>query len=386
MSSQSSLDRIATWARQHPLLAILAGGLLSLTAVCVACSGLLVMAGLVADSDKGTPAPTSAQAARSRLTPTPTVTLTPTPISTPRPTPTPTPKPTPTPTPRPMPTPTPLLERQVVVPPKEMYQTSIFIDYDATLMCTIAVTGGNNDINVRVLGADRQPIIEEPRLAGTNVVRVRVQGGQQYFLIFDNSFSTRTNKTVKVTCVAIPVAGVTATVLPSPTGEERAPSGAQLLTPTPTPRPTSTPTPAPPTPTPEPTPTPGLSADEQAYLAVVVDQLERMYDSLQRFSDPLNEAQRDPYVILDPGWKLKVATELAIWQATYNEAKNLTPPPRFAAFHQTYVSALEQFSLAADDFAYGVDHLDPGRINAAASRLQEGTRLLQEAMKQMPPH
>ncbi|MCM8745831.1 hypothetical protein NET03_04745 [Thermomicrobium sp. CFH 73360] len=444
------------------------------------------------------------------------------------------------------------------MPPKQVYQVGIPVDYDAALTCTITVTGGNNDINVKVLDTAGKPIIEEPRLAGTNVVRVRVQRGHQYFLVLDNSFSTKTSKTVGIVCVATPLAE--AKVESRPTGEGHAPRGAQLVTPTPTPtpvrptptpeptptptpvrptptpeptptptpvrptptpeptptptpvrptptpeptptptpvrptptpeptptptpvrptptpeptptptpvrptptpeptptptpvrptptpeptptptpvrptptpeptptptpvrptptpeptptptpvrptptpeptptptpvrptptpEPTPTPTPVRPTPTPEPTPTPGLSAEELQYLSVVLGQSKRMQDSLQRLSDPLEQAQSDPYVIFTPAWRAKVAVELAIWKSTYEEARNLTPPPRFAAFHQTYVSALEQFSLAADDFAYGIDHLDARRISVAASRLEEGGRLLQEAMKQMPPH
>jgi hypothetical protein len=149
-NSASSLDRPRSGALQHRVLAVLLGGLLALTvaltALCATCKGL--------------------------WTPTPTPTL--------------------------------LLERQVVVPPKESHEIRFDIDRDSMLACTITVSGGNNDIDIRILDADRQPILYEPRLAGTNTVRVSIPGGQQYWLVLDNSFSSRTQKRVQVRCVATP--------------------------------------------------------------------------------------------------------------------------------------------------------------------------------------
>lgn len=147
----------------------------------------MIFAALVTGTDTATPTPARV-AAPTQASPSPTPTRTP----------------TPTPAWTPTPTPTLLLERQVVVPPKESHEIRFDIDRDSMLACTITVSGGNNDIDIRILDADRQPILYEPRLAGTNTVRVSIPGGQQYWLVLDNSFSSRTQKRVQVRCVATP--------------------------------------------------------------------------------------------------------------------------------------------------------------------------------------
>lgn len=123
----STFDRLRSWAQQNRLLAVVLGGILGLTGVCVVCSVLVVLFNAVTGSD--TPTPTAvAQAEAQELvttptvrptatpaaspTPMPTTSPTPEPTATPEPTPTPTPQPTPTPeptaTPTPIPTPTPV--------------------------------------------------------------------------------------------------------------------------------------------------------------------------------------------------------------------------------------------------------------------------------------
>jgi hypothetical protein len=244
------------------------------------------------------------------------------------------------------------------------------------LVCSIAVSGGDNDINMQVLNAERQPILEEPRLAGTNVVQAPGAGEQEHWVVLDNSFSSRTHKSVEVRGIA---ALTSEPVLALP------PIVTSTVAPTPMPVPTPTPTPVPtPTPAPAPTPTAGLSSDELAYVTTIHRQATTMHGSMSRFRLLAGQVPTNPSILLDPNWRVKAAAELAIWKATYEQAKGLTPPPRFAAMHDTYLRALEQFSLAADDIAYGIDHLDADRINAGTSKLEEGARLLEEAAQQMP--
>ena len=147
-NSDSPLDRLRSWAFQNNVVLFLFGGLLTLTALLLALVGLVLY-----------------------FAPDPKV----------------------------------VVERQVVVPPKESHEIHFYIDRDAVLACKITVTGGNNDINVSVLDANRRTLLYEPRLAGTNTVRVTVFEGQQYWLVLDNSFSSRTQKRVQVRCVATPL-------------------------------------------------------------------------------------------------------------------------------------------------------------------------------------
>ena len=125
MGSGSQIDRLRSWAQQNRLLAAVLGGILGLTGVCVACSVLVILFGVITGSDAPTPTAVAQAEAQQRVgtpttqpiatpvaSPTPILTASPTrePTATPQPTPTPTlqPTPSPEPTPTPVPTPTPI--------------------------------------------------------------------------------------------------------------------------------------------------------------------------------------------------------------------------------------------------------------------------------------
>lgn len=170
------------------------------------------------------------------------------------------------------------------------------------------------------------------------------------------------------------VAAVEGTPQPSPT-----PTTAPTPTPTtePTPMPTPTPTPAPtPTPTPDPTPTPtptpaSVSRDE--YLETVYYLSESMSVSMDIVGDLLQDPQ-----LGSEQWRNRVATEMLIWRANYNDAQKLVPPGDLATFHDVFVRALERYASASQD----IDRLIAGDLSVAdqaIAKMEEGQRLLGEA-------
>lgn len=121
------------------------------------------------------------------------------------------------------------------------------------------------------------------------------------------------------------------------------------------------------------------SMSESRYRSEIGSQLSTMGSSMGRFSQLAGTPQ-----LLSNSWKLDVAVELAIWQQSYREARQMDPPTGFEAFHRKYVSALAKFDSAATDAAAGIDDVDSSRLESANRKISEGRVLLQDAEDLMP--
>ncbi len=134
-----------------------------------------------------------------------------------------------------------------------------------------------------------------------------------------------------------------------------------------------------PEPKPEPTPTPasasGFTDEEQEYLNQVSELTETMSASLRRFSQLFSNPR-----IGATDWTVAVATEFAIWQATYDDASAIDPPPVFADMHATLVSALELYVQASQQASYGIDNFDADSIAQGVESLNQANALIAEAL------
>lgn len=122
----------------------------------------------------------------------------------------------------------------------------------------------------------------------------------------------------------------------------------------------------------------GFSADEQAYLSEVGPLLTNMGSSFGRVSTLLQSPQ-----IGDADWSIQLATELALWKATYQKVNSITPPPAFAEMHATVVEALRLDDAAATDMANALDTLDPNLLLQAKSEMDQSNALIQQANDQL---
>jgi micrococcal nuclease len=120
--------------------------------------------------------------------------------------------------------------------------------------------------------------------------------------------------------------------------------------------------------------TQGFTADEQAYALTVGAQASELQQSFQRFGELFQNPR-----IGEDDWTFQVATELAFWRASYNDAQQMTPPAAFADIHATYVQALSLYASAGDDIAYGIDNYDAAALESAADKLNQGNDLLTQA-------
>jgi hypothetical protein len=118
----------------------------------------------------------------------------------------------------------------------------------------------------------------------------------------------------------------------------------------------------------------GLSADEQAYANAVLEIVTTMSDSLESFGLLFANPR-----IGEEDWTIQVAANLVIWQLSYDQLLELTPPPAFEEVHLTLLTALSLYSSAADDIAAGIDSLDATRLEEAVRKMEEAIVYLDEA-------
>ena len=116
-----------------------------------------------------------------------------------------------------------------------------------------------------------------------------------------------------------------------------------------------------------------------AYESAVMSQTSALSVSMGRFAVLAQDPQ-----FFDGQWKIEVATELAVWQATYREAQAMAAPSGYEAFHRKYMAALSQFDAAASKVARGIDTVNPGLVEDASADMDAGTRLIDEAMEEFP--
>ena len=115
------------------------------------------------------------------------------------------------------------------------------------------------------------------------------------------------------------------------------------------------------------------------YKSAVLSQADALGVSMGRFAVLAQDPQ-----FFSGTWKVEIATELAIWRATYRDALSMSTPSGYDAFHRKYVAALAKFDAAATKVADGIDSNDPDLIEDASADMDEGTRLIDEAMDEFP--
>jgi hypothetical protein len=98
-------------------------------------------------------------------------------------------------------------------------------------------------------------------------------------------------------------------------------------------------------------------------------------DDLVRITDSTRESFRTFATLLgnprfgQDDWTSEVEAQLAIWDANYEEALELNPPPVFAETHALLLEALRIYGEAGDDVTLGLDTLDPNMINQASAKV-----------------
>lgn len=136
--------------------------------------------------------------------------------------------------------------------------------------------------------------------------------------------------------------------------------------PTPTPDtaalPTATPGVALPTATPQPAP---LSVDENLYL-VDFDNISANYDRALSAVDRLvASAGGNAAVFADPQWITDMNTAIQLLSRAGEEVARMTVPDRFAAAHNSLLTAADQYNTAANLLSAGVTASDTAQFDAA---------------------
>jgi hypothetical protein len=168
-------------------------------------------------------------------------------------------------------------------------------------------------------------------------------------------------------------------------------------TPTETPvTPTATPTPATPTPSqvaPSPTatqqaspattpvppassPAPAQMTDaQQAYLDDLFSKWRIIDNSDDSFNQLNSQLRADSSLISNPEWQKQMVSQLAIWQSTYEAAKNGTAPRGLEIINGKWIDFLGHKNLSADELTRGIKQLDVKLINQGETELDTANDL-----------
>ena len=122
----------------------------------------------------------------------------------------------------------------------------------------------------------------------------------------------------------------------------------------------------------------GDTAEEAEYLRHANELVGAFNDSYVRVAELFGRPQ-----ISDPEWTADLATELALWQDTYQEMQRLDPPPLFEEFHATTLEALALFDEAATDITVGLDNSDFDRVSVGLEKIIRATAPMEAAMRML---
>jgi excisionase family DNA binding protein len=112
----------------------------------------------------------------------------------------------------------------------------------------------------------------------------------------------------------------------------------------------------------------GYSSAEAAYVDEINSQANLLASTMNDFQQ-LFAAPR----IGEDDWTFQFAAVVVTWRVTEEDALAMTPPPVFAATHDSYLLSLRYLNMAGDEYIAGVDALDPARIEQGNGHLQRAT-------------
>ena len=86
----------------------------------------------------------------------------------------------------------------------------------------------------------------------------------------------------------------------------------------------------------------------------------------------------------DDDWTLQLATQLAIWKTTYEDAQKLQAPDEWRGWNQRYIAVLSRSDRAAGEFASGIDQRNADLIYEAGAEIQQAGQELTVLNNDMP--
>ena len=92
----------------------------------------------------------------------------------------------------------------------------------------------------------------------------------------------------------------------------------------------------------------------------------------------INEANLDPLVLLDEGWKSNIAINMSFLTLSAQYTLDLNPPPSFRAVSTLVEEAMRRYIAAWDRLGYAVNNLDAEALSEAVRLYGEATTYMEE--------
>ncbi|WP_455920482.1 hypothetical protein [Priestia megaterium] len=119
-------------------------------------------------------------------------------------------------------------------------------------------------------------------------------------------------------------------------------------------------------------------SDEVAYRTQVADQMNRIQDVFNTLSTQMSNYSNTT------DWKVDTAVAIQDMRSLVEEANNMKDvPAKFKTVHATYMQAMEQYEIVADQLPTAIDNLDVNHINSLTKNMLQGNEYLTQATQEM---
>jgi hypothetical protein len=122
----------------------------------------------------------------------------------------------------------------------------------------------------------------------------------------------------------------------------------------------------------------GFSKDEGHYLVNMVDHASRTSKVLEKFSNLGGNPQMD-----NPQWQSELSANIKEMRNLITEARQFTPPERFAETHKNYMQAMDTFNQMADTYEQANKLHNSEQFRQAQALLNQGKAFAEKAQQQM---
>lgn len=122
-----------------------------------------------------------------------------------------------------------------------------------------------------------------------------------------------------------------------------------------------------------PIPAAAPAADTDGYLTTASAGYDAVIASMGVFAALIGAPPDEP----TDAYRDALRTEAALWQETYAEATNLTPPDELTSLHEQYIAFMELMNQAAENINGGLDGDDPDLIDQGINQVIEATTLIE---------
>jgi hypothetical protein len=123
---------------------------------------------------------------------------------------------------------------------------------------------------------------------------------------------------------------------------------------------------------------PAPAAPSSDYIPQILAMSQKLGTAVAKIGDLMKNPQ-----ITDAGWEGQFNSQLDVFHAAYQQARQMTPPPALTGVHQDVVACLQHYDQAATDLSGGLQQFNLTAIFQALNEVNAGTSLLSKISNEL---